>query len=98
MENNRIMSIEEIKNTLEDISNQYGDVRDEETLISMLDTIEQLTAELDEANHFDDIDYQKVSDDLDDLRGSLNDAIADFYVEDEDYDDDFDDYEDNEDY
>jgi hypothetical protein len=81
------MSIEEIKNTLEEILNQYSDVRDEETLITMLEGLEHLTTELDAVNHFDEIEYQKVSDDLDNLRGLLNDAIADFYVEEESYDD-----------
>ena len=88
-----MMNIEEIKNKIEEISNQYSDVRDEEIFVSMLETLENLTSELDDINHFDEIEYQKISDDLYNLRGSLNDALADLYVE-----DDYDDFDDDEDY
>jgi len=83
------MNIENIKTSLNDITSQFNEFCDEQTLVGLLESLEPLSMELDAIDISDESEFQQVLDELDNLRDSLNDAIAETYK-----DDDFDDYDD----
>lgn len=86
------MNIDSIKYVLEDIETTLNEVKEEESMLSMLKTLDDLSLELDKIVDMNNIDHEEILDKIDNLHNILNDELGFLYA-----DENFDDY-DEEDY